>query len=459
MGTSVGPFDALAGLFGGITEGVDKKRALARQAKLDAQTKEEKDRVYGLEQAAASLDRAKTISEEGLVPDTGGLTVEDVQTDRKIPLQTGMSGGANPQPFDHLIEALGRSDAASRISILDPTGATQQFRQGTPLRIQQERETQAGIDARSRDLEAMKAKAALELEGQRAGTATAKEDAGNQQDFGTFQAAYPQNQFAKQYNPNMKYKPLMDRLDKMSESAAARADRESAVRIAHEDRVAALGDRQQARAEKGTGATKLLPAPLAARVGQFGEMLKKSSDIMPMVDDMDVTLGKSAARDLAEGGVHVPFFGTVPGTKGVGERLMANSPAYAQYQAALQPFILAAAHAMSGARINADQTEKIRKSIELAPGDFHNKNVRDQKQKNLIDLINSIGGSLPPGGVDDQEAQMDEAQLTALAARGYKRRGGGSATANTGGDKISAADFAKLSPSAQQYFRSVGRAP
>ncbi len=171
---------------------------------------------------------------------------------------------------------------------------------------------------------------------------------------------------------------------------------------------------------KGTASANL-PAPIAAKVGQFGEMLKKAHDLTSLTDNLDVTMGQSASRDLAEHGLHVPLFGTVPGTKGIGNAIMNHSPQYTQYQAALSPFILAAAHALSGARINQDQVEQIRKSIELAPGDFANKDVRAQKEKNLIDLINSIGGSLPADAIGVQEGQMDETSLSGLAARGYKR--------------------------------------
>ncbi len=169
---------------------------------------------------------------------------------------------------------------------------------------------------------------------------------------------------------------------------------------------------------------KPLAAPIAAKVGQFGEMLKKAHDLTSMTDNLDVTMGQSATRDLAEHGVHVPLLGTIPGSKGVGNALMNHSASYTQYQAALSPFILAAAHALSGARINQDQVEQIRKSIELAPGDFANKEVRAQKEKNLIDLINSIGGSLPVDAISAQEGQMDEPSLAGLAARGYRRTGG-----------------------------------
>jgi hypothetical protein len=175
-----------------------------------------------------------------------------------------------------------------------------------------------------------------------------------------------------------------------------------------------------------------LAAPMAAKVGQFGEMLKKAHDLTSLTDKLDVSVGQSATRDLAEHGIHIPLFGTVPGTKGLGSAMMGHSPEYSQYQAALSPFILAAAHALSGARINQDQVEQIRKSIELAPGDFTNKNVRVQKEKNLIDLINSIGGSLPKDAIAAQEAQMDEASLTGLTGRGYRRIGG--ATHSASGD-------------------------
>lgn len=187
-----------------------------------------------------------------------------------------------------------------------------------------------------------------------------------------------------------------------------------------------------------------LPAPLAAKVGQFGEMLKKASDLGTLTDNLDVTVGKSATRDLAEHGIHIPFIGTLPGSKGVGSMLQSHSPEYSQYQAALSPFILAAAHALSGARINQDQVEQIRKSIELAPGDFANKAVRAQKEKNMIDLINSIGGSLPAEAIGAQEDQMDADAMTRMKGLGYRaanRKGAAPATqrattgaSDTGGD-------------------------
>jgi hypothetical protein len=183
----------------------------------------------------------------------------------------------------------------------------------------------------------------------------------------------------------------------------------------------AAGQRAPSKAGAGTGN---LAAPIAAKVGQFGEMLKKASDLMALTDNLDVTVGQSTTRDLAEHGVHIPFIGTMPGSKGVGSMLQSHSPEYSQYQAALSPFILAAAHALSGARINQDQVEQIRKSIELAPGDFGNKNVRAQKEKNMIDLINSIGGSLPKEAISAQEGQMDEKAILGLVGRGYRRIGG-----------------------------------
>lgn len=175
---------------------------------------------------------------------------------------------------------------------------------------------------------------------------------------------------------------------------------------------------------KPSAAAGALAAPIAAKVGQFGEMLKKAHDLTSLTDNLDVSVGQSATRDLAEHGFHVPLIGTLPGSKGLGNAMMSKAPEYAQYQAALSPFILAAAHALSGARINQDQVEQIRKSIELAPGDFTNKAVRAQKEKNMIDLINSIGGSLPKDAIGEQEGQMDEPSIQGLMGRGYKRVGG-----------------------------------
>jgi hypothetical protein len=191
--------------------------------------------------------------------------------------------------------------------------------------------------------------------------------------------------------------------------------------VIYMQRSQAAGQRAPSKVGAGTGN---LAAPIAAKVGQFGEMLKKASDLTALTDNLDVTVGQSTTRDLAEHGVHIPFIGTMPGSKGVGSMLQSHSPEYSQYQAALSPFILAAAHALSGARINQDQVEQIRKSIELAPGDFGNKNVRAQKEKNMIDLINSIGGSLPKEAISAQEGQMDEKAILDLVGRGYRRIGG-----------------------------------
>ena len=99
---------------------------------------------------------------------------------------------------------------------------------------------------------------------------------------------------------------------------------------------------------------------------------------------------------------------------------MNKTPEYSRYQAALSPFILAAAHALSGARINQDQVTQIRHSIEIKPGD--GPEIRAQKRKNIVDLINSIGGGLPPDAVSMQEGQMGEG-LSRLQSYGYQPSG------------------------------------
>lgn len=175
-----------------------------------------------------------------------------------------------------------------------------------------------------------------------------------------------------------------------------------------------------ANAKGGVGGTGALAAPIAAKVGQFGEMLKKADDLFQLTDGLSVSLGNSAARDISEHGVGIGS-ARIPGTKGIGSLMMNNDSRYTQYQAALSPFILAAAHALSGARINQDQVEQIRKSVEVAPGDFGNPNVHAQKQKNLIDLINSIGGSLPAAAIAQQEEQMAGPGIERVTSRGYQR--------------------------------------
>lgn len=161
-------------------------------------------------------------------------------------------------------------------------------------------------------------------------------------------------------------------------------------------------------------------APVMAKVGQFGEMLKKAHDLLPTMDALSVSNAQSAAEDVAQHGIKVPILGVhIPGTQGVGAAIVNRSPEYATYQAALTPFVLAAAHALSGARINQDQVTQIRKSIEIQPGE--SPASRSQKTKNMLDLINSIGGSLPPDAIGEQEGQMEPAALSKLIELGYRR--------------------------------------
>lgn len=160
-----------------------------------------------------------------------------------------------------------------------------------------------------------------------------------------------------------------------------------------------------------------LAGPIAAKVGQFGEMLKKASDLMPATDALNVSLNSSAAQDVAAHGIGA-FGMHIPGSQGAGSLMVNHSPEYATYQAALSPFVLAAAHALSGARINDTQVQQIKASIEIKPGDTPQ--VRQQKHKNIIDLINSIGGSLPGDAIGAQEDQMEPASVEALKGLGYR---------------------------------------
>ena len=173
-------------------------------------------------------------------------------------------------------------------------------------------------------------------------------------------------------------------------------------------------------------------APLASKEGQFGEMLKKAPDIFKAAEQLDVGVGMSSARDISEHGIGVGSF-RIPGTQGVGNLMLNQHPAYASYQAALAPFVLANAHAVSGARINKDQSDMIRKSLERQPGDFANPTLLKQRDKNMIDQMNSIAASLPAEAVRRQEEQMSPAELADLVARGYKSVGPSAPSAGRGG--------------------------
>ena len=383
MTAPVGPYAGVTGLLSGVAEGMERQRKEAQAKAAQADAKAEKDRRYNIDVADAEDRQGKFLTDLGFVEGTPaqvttpGATVTLAHTGMGGPLDA-MSKRA-PSLLNAAVTAFkteGQTLTApgTPYTVKTPRGTT---RQGyldptqTPEAIKT-REAAALQDAETKKLVA--------AEQAKAADAETKAKTVNEQNFGAFQAAFPEHPAAKAYQPGKDYKLLLDVVGKQADRKAtldaAKVNRDATIAAARANAELAHDDRQAALAAKGTGATKTLPAPLAARVGQFGEMLKKSADLMPMVDDMDVTLGKSMARDIADHGI-----AGLPGTKGLGEAMVAKSPAYAQYQAALQPFILAAAHAMSGARINQDQTEKIRKSIELAPGDFANQNVQETEAK------------------------------------------------------------------------------
>jgi hypothetical protein len=168
-----------------------------------------------------------------------------------------------------------------------------------------------------------------------------------------------------------------------------------------------------------SGAAGALAAPVAFRVGQAGEMLKKAADIFPMLDQLRVGLSQSSAADIANNGVGIAGM-HIPGTKGVGNMMMNNDPKFATYQAALGPFAIAAAHANAGLRVSDAQMAKIQKNIEVLAGDIANPTVMAMKKKNVVDLMNSIVGSLPPDAVAAQEDQMDPSTLAMLRDAGYR---------------------------------------
>lgn len=218
------------------------------------------------------------------------------------------------------------------------------------------------------------------------------------------------------------YTPRSKAVGAEAPSPAGPQDDRTLVQVQQPDGTVVYMPRSQAAGMQAPGKTGAasLPAPMAAKVGQFGEMLKKSHDLFPSMDALDVKLGGSAAQDVATNGVGVGH-ARIPGTRGLGSMMLSHTPEYATYQAALTPFVLAAAHALSGARINNEQVNQIRASIELTPG--MSPQERTQKRKNLIDLVNSIGGSLPANAIGEQEGQMSPAEIAVLQGYGYKTRG------------------------------------
>lgn len=183
------------------------------------------------------------------------------------------------------------------------------------------------------------------------------------------------------------------------------------------------------------GAVANLPAPMALRVGQFGEMLKKGADLLPATDALNVALGSSAARDLAQGA----HMSALPGMSALGHMMMNSVPEYSKYQAALTPFVMAAAHATGGARITQEQINQIRAGIEIQPKDPPA--VRQQKVKNLVDLMNSVGGALPSSAVATQEDQMDPEQFKLVQGYGYKAAARAEAAAAAGAPAPSGGSF------------------
>jgi hypothetical protein len=224
--------------------------------------------------------------------------------------------------------------------------------------------------------------------------------------------------------------------------ASLRPDDKTLVQVQQPDGTVVYMPRSQASGKhvpSKTGVAKDLPAPLAAKVGQAGEMIKKAYDLLPQMDALDVDVPESAAQDIAQHGLGIGH-ARIPGTQGVGSMLLNRTEPYSKYQASLSPFILAAAHALSGARINQDQVEQIRHSIEYKPGD--SKNVKAQKRKNMVDLVNSISGSLPANAIAEQEDQMDAGSIALLKGYGYRAAkreqstspGVGAAVRDKGGD-------------------------
>lgn len=226
MGTSVGPFAALTGLFSGAAEGIQTRHARERQAKLDAEAKAEKDRQYGLERSAASLTRAKTLADIGAKPDTGQLQPGDVEGKDFLsggPLPMGVGDAAfGSGPYGALLSAFDRTRQQPRTTIVDETGAPTTYRLGIPMAEQRLRE-KAALDAQK----------VTNLETQKAEEKKAADVLKKQQDYHRFVLENPDHPAAQQpQNPQTDYGTFANHLEKEREHAvtiaAAKANADAA---------------------------------------------------------------------------------------------------------------------------------------------------------------------------------------------------------------------------------------
>lgn len=261
-----------------------------------------------------------------------------------------------------------------------------------------------------------------------------------QGDYNTLKAEAPAHPLAKvPFDPNTDYTAALSYTRDMAKANAGPKDNWSVAPVVGKDGTPYM-------VNKATGATKPLtgtvsskgaagagnlPAAVAQKVGLFGDMLKSGADLLPRMKALDVALSQSAANNIASGAMEHLH---IPGMAGIGQMIMNRSPEYAAYQAALTPFLIATAHALSGARISNEQIDQLRKSIEIQPGD--SAALRQQKMVTLMNWMNSQGGALPGSAVTAQEDQMDPKALDLLHQYGYRGAPRAAAAAPVGAGSI-----------------------
>ena len=474
MGTSVGPLEALAGLISGVSEGTEQKRARARQAKLDAAARTDKDRAYGLDKAANSITRAKTITEEGLVPDTGMLAPGDLQPP-DLSAQTyarALKENPNMSPpdvgiFGALTAAFDRTKAQPRISILDPTGQTSQtFRQGTPLRERLEQERQQGTDNRLREKEAADAKRVTDLEAQRARDAEAKAVEATKrtrQDAFTFLSTKPgylKLPMYRTFNPAFPY----EQEQKVYEAQVSKPDKADSARgeftIKDTDKEGNLVFRDvhdptkfiKVEGEKsaGAGGKNGIMGGMAARAGANAagalNAMEHANDLMkPM--EKEIIAGKIPLTGVDEfltkmQGVESPSRGGFHPVDATSEtsamrQLAKKNPALARYvRLGLQYGVDESAFTGRG----SDFRTKLMDVLSRAHTGY---------TKDMVEDVGTYRESLIKGY--RTYFPKSETGLAPVVGAGGKSGGAG--------DKIDPAHFALLSKEDQDYFRKMGRAP
>lgn len=155
-------------------------------------------------------------------------------------------------------------------------------------------------------------------------------------------------------------------------------------------------------------------APVSQRAMFMGEVARKAADVLPFLATGHIGLLGAAARDVAHEGI----FGA-PGSKDLGNFAMNHiDPKLAAYNAGTAELTLNAGHALGGVRGGSEsQMKQLGQSLELHSGDTPV--AREQKIRNVADLLSSMFASLPPDLRQLQYASLGAQRIALLRQYGF----------------------------------------